>query len=143
MKAISIKQPFAGLIATGQKTIETRTWSTHYLGPLLICAGAKSHDLFEFYDVESGILGLNNHSAKSRFLIDKKIVWTYGQALCVVDLVGVQEFRKNPIMEAAACCDWYPGAFAWKLENPRLIEPFDVKGKLRLFEVDESLIKYL
>jgi len=143
MKAISIKQPFAGLIATGQKTLETRTWSTDYRGPLLICAGAKSHDLFEFYDFESCILGLKNHSAKSRFLIDKKIAWTYGQALCVVDLVGVRSFKKGKAMEDDACVDWYPGSFAWELENPRLIEPFDVKGKLRLFDVDENLIKYL
>jgi hypothetical protein len=33
--------------------------------------------------------------------------------------------------------------FAWELENPRMIERFEVKGKLRLFEVDDSLIKFL
>ena len=143
MKAISIKQPFAGLIATGQKTLETRTWSTDYRGPLLICAGAKSHDLFECYEVETGTLLLLNDSARSAFSIDKKIAWTFGQALCVVDLVGVRSFKKGNAMENDACVDWYQGAFAWELENPRLIEPFDVKGKLRLFEVDESLIKYL
>lgn len=143
MKAISIKQPFAGLIATGQKRLETRTWSTDYRGPLLICAGATSHYLFEFYDVEWGILGLKNYSAKSMFELDKKIAWTYGQALCVVDLVGVKEFKKSRAMEDDACVDWYPGAFAWELENPRLIEPFDVKGQLRLFDVNENLIKYL
>lgn len=36
MKAISLKQPWANFIASGQKTIETRTWSTLYRGPLLI-----------------------------------------------------------------------------------------------------------
>ncbi len=36
MKALSIKQPWANLIASGEKTIETRTWSTDYRGPLLI-----------------------------------------------------------------------------------------------------------
>lgn len=36
MKAISIRQPWANLIAQGKKTIETRTWSTPYRGPLLI-----------------------------------------------------------------------------------------------------------
>ncbi len=36
MKAISLKQPWANLVASGQKTIETRTWSTTYRGPLLI-----------------------------------------------------------------------------------------------------------
>lgn len=36
MKAISIKQPWANMIAAGEKTIETRTWSTDYRGEILI-----------------------------------------------------------------------------------------------------------
>lgn len=36
MKALSIKQPWANLIASGEKTIETRLWPTDYRGPLLI-----------------------------------------------------------------------------------------------------------
>lgn len=40
MKALSVKQPWASLIASGEKTIETRVWATKYRGPLLICASA-------------------------------------------------------------------------------------------------------
>lgn len=36
MKALSVKQPWANLIACGSKTIETRTWATNYRGLLLI-----------------------------------------------------------------------------------------------------------
>jgi hypothetical protein len=36
MKALSVRQPWANLIASGAKTIETRTWPTSYRGPLLI-----------------------------------------------------------------------------------------------------------
>ncbi|MDX2201038.1 MAG: ASCH domain-containing protein [Phycisphaerae bacterium] len=36
MKAISVKQPWANMIACGAKTIETRTWGTSYRGQLLI-----------------------------------------------------------------------------------------------------------
>ncbi len=36
VKALSVKQPWANLIASGQKTIETRLWSTEHRGPLLI-----------------------------------------------------------------------------------------------------------
>ncbi|HEY1173173.1 MAG TPA: ASCH domain-containing protein [Verrucomicrobiae bacterium] len=36
MKAISIKQPWANLIASGEKTIETRVWSTSYRGEVLL-----------------------------------------------------------------------------------------------------------
>lgn len=36
LKALSIKQPWANMIASGEKTIETRRWPTDYRGPLLI-----------------------------------------------------------------------------------------------------------
>ena len=36
MKALSIKQPWANLIVSGQKTIETRVWATNYRGRILI-----------------------------------------------------------------------------------------------------------
>ena len=36
MKAISLKQPWANYIASGEKTIETRKWSTKHRGKLLI-----------------------------------------------------------------------------------------------------------
>lgn len=36
MKALSVKQPWANLIASGQKTIETRLWATDFRGELLI-----------------------------------------------------------------------------------------------------------
>lgn len=36
MKAISIKQPWANLIVSGQKTIETREWFTPYRGQILL-----------------------------------------------------------------------------------------------------------
>ena len=36
MKALSVRQPWAALIAAGRKTIETRTWTTRYRGDLLI-----------------------------------------------------------------------------------------------------------
>ena len=38
MKALSIKEPYASLINGLKKTIETRTWNTHYRGWLLLCA---------------------------------------------------------------------------------------------------------
>jgi len=41
MKAVSIKEPWASLILSGKKTIETRTWSTKYRGDLLLCASKK------------------------------------------------------------------------------------------------------
>ena len=38
MKCLSLKQPYAELLATGRKTIEIRKWNTNYRGPFLIHA---------------------------------------------------------------------------------------------------------
>jgi len=45
MKALTISQPYASLIASGEKWIENRTWPTNYRGPLLIHAGKGSQYL--------------------------------------------------------------------------------------------------
>lgn len=37
LKALCLRQPWANLITTGRKTIETRKWSTTYRGDILIC----------------------------------------------------------------------------------------------------------
>ena len=41
MKALSIRQPWANLIAAGDKTIEVRPWPTKYRGPLLIVSAKR------------------------------------------------------------------------------------------------------
>ena len=56
MKAITIKQPYASLIAAGIKTYEFRTWKTKYRGELLIHAGKsvdkKAVEKFKKYNLE-------------------------------------------------------------------------------------------
>lgn len=39
MKALTISQPYASLIASGEKWVENRLWGTHHRGPLAIHAG--------------------------------------------------------------------------------------------------------
>lgn len=41
MKALTLWQPWATLVALGVKTIETRSWSTSYRGPLAIHAATR------------------------------------------------------------------------------------------------------
>lgn len=36
VRALSLKQPYANLVASGKKTIETRVWGTDYRGDILI-----------------------------------------------------------------------------------------------------------
>jgi hypothetical protein len=44
LKALSVKQPWANMIASGEKTIETRRWPTDYRGLLLIVS-SKTPDI--------------------------------------------------------------------------------------------------
>ena len=73
MKALSVKQPWASMIASGVKTIETRTWYTEYRGPLLICSSKQP--------TGQG---------------------PTGKALCVVDLVDCRRMRSGD-QAAAGC----------------------------------------
>lgn len=113
MKAISIRNPYAHFIMCGEKTIECRTWQTNYRGDLLICSSANP---------------------KIKNTIN-------GHALCIVTLESVEPFTKEHL--DVACMGDTPEekSFAWQFTNMRLIKPFPVKGKLNLFEVDDSLIE--
>jgi hypothetical protein len=53
MKCISLKQPYAELLASGKKTIETRVWSTKFRGSFLIHA-SKTVDVeaCKYYELE-------------------------------------------------------------------------------------------
>jgi hypothetical protein len=104
MKALSVKQPWASLIAQGKKTIETRSWPTDYRGELLIVS--------------------------SRF----PAIEPAGCAVAVVNLVDCRPMTRAD--EAAACCEIYPGAWAWVLEEVRAVKPWPVRGQLRIFEVE-------
>jgi len=41
LKALCLRQPWANLIITGQKTIETRKWQTNYRGDILLCTSKR------------------------------------------------------------------------------------------------------
>ena len=43
MKCLSLKQPYAYLLASGEKTIEIRRWNTRYRGEFLIHASKTSN----------------------------------------------------------------------------------------------------
>jgi hypothetical protein len=51
-KALAVKQPWASLIASEHRTIEVRTWSTKYRGPLIIIASKlPNREFARSYDV--------------------------------------------------------------------------------------------
>lgn len=103
MKALSVKQPWANLIASGRKTIETRLWSTAYRGELLIVSSKTPR-------------------------IDPA-----GCALAICTLVDCRPMTTED--QEAACCERYPGAFAWVLRDLRRVDSWPVKGRLGLYDV--------
>lgn len=123
MKALSVMQPWAFLIAAGQKTIELRTWQTDHRGDLLICASRTEQDVY----VQSG---------------DDCRKMPVGVMQAVVSL---DQCRPATADDAdAACADDIPnGMFAWVMSNPRHPTHAKVSGRLRLFDVPDSAIAYM
>lgn len=113
MKALSVRQPWSGLIVAGIKPIENRTWSTRYRGRLLICSAAAHDDSPEA-----------QHAAR----LLPADVSAAGVALGVVTLVDVVRDHPSP---------WAtPGCWHWVLADPLpLVDPRPVRGQLGLFEV--------
>lgn len=112
MKALSIDSDYAVLIATGEKTIECRTWSTDYRGELLICS--------------------------NRLVVPGTFP---RHAIAICNLKNVREFQKADI-DAACMekGDFQKGLYAWELEMSCFVIPFKVRGMPGLFDVDDSLI---
>ena len=105
LKALSVRQPFANLIADGSKTIEVRTRGTTHRGPLLICSTKRP-------DVPPPA----------------------GCAVAVVNLVDSRPMTLAD-ERAAKSKRPPGGATAWVLTLIDRIEPQPVKGQLGFFEV--------
>lgn len=121
MKAISIKQPWASLAASGRKPVECRSWSTKHRGPLLICASKGDFELNG-----EGLLAPG------------------GVALAVVDLMDIRPMTKKDLEAAFLPDDWHKDALknlAWHIKPLYKIETFPVQGRLNLFDVDDARIK--
>ena len=53
MKALTLKQPWASLVANGDKKFEFRKWKTNYRGPVLIHAGCGfEKDSINKFDID-------------------------------------------------------------------------------------------
>lgn len=119
MKALSVTQPWAHLILEGRKTIETRMWDTAFRGDLLVCATRE----------KSGIV---RNTAEEFGIPFASLV--FGHALCVVEVHRVRPMTR--LDEAEALCEREQGRYSWLLRNVRRVDPFPVKGRLGLFDVD-------
>lgn len=119
-RALSIRNPWAALIMSGNKLVENRTWSTPVRGTIIVHAGAKSAG--PEADVLAEEFGL-------------KPPYPAGY-LGRVDLVDV-----HPEAGARCCGIWAQSSedtgqpvFHWRLDNPRpFTTPIPGPGRLQLY----------
>jgi hypothetical protein len=145
MKVLTLIQPWATLIALGEKKIETRSWRTSYRGPMLIHAGKKvDKEACEEYFIKEE-LQLHGY-------IDKNL--PTGLIIAKCNLVNCLKIE-NPVYESGIFKpklsngdtvmihneyyfgDYTPGRYAWILENIELLkQPIPAKGQLSLWNYE-------
>ena len=127
MKVITIKQPFASLIAEGIKEYEFRTWKTKYRGEILIHAGKsinkEAMKKFEKYNLDypTGCI-----IAKANLTDCIKIDKESREMLK----------EKSPLVYSRVIKDIEWDGYGFKIENVEKIEPISLNGKLSLWDYD-------
>lgn len=124
MKVLSIKEPWASLIMNGTKKIETRSWKTKYRGEIYIHASLSKAKITkpEVYEL------IKDMNFKCGYIICK----------CnLVDCIYMTDEYVNDMKinhyEEYICGHYEVGRYAWIVEDVRVIEPIEAKGKLGLW----------
>ena len=128
MKVITIKQPFATLIAEGYKEYEFRTWKTSYRGELYIHAG----------------LGIDKEAMKRFEYLHLDYPQGVILAKCkIIDCVEIDEKMKKLLKEKDEIV--YRGAiqskkneYGFQLTEVEKIKEIPAKGKLSIWEYKEK-----
>ncbi len=158
MKAISLWQPWASAVALGSKRIETRSWRTHYEGPLLIHAAKRRNigELIHFsccHSWQGALAELLPIGCDARWY-DRL---AFGAIVGVVDLIicrPTHDLRVGEIKEPRhppeyrhykwteeLLGDYGPNRWAWILDAALYLKhPIPFKGKQGLFDVPDSLL---
>ena len=125
MKALTIHQPYAELIAKGEKFVENRAWKTNYRGPLAIHAG-KSREWFK------------NGDQPDNYLFGAVIA--VGNLVACLPLKGMQEMSpKQRIWEAQLTIgdilqhSHTQGPYCWIIKSVSRIEPIFINGNQGLW----------
>lgn len=129
MKVITIKQPFATLIAEGLKEYEFRTWKTKYRGEILIHAGKsvdkKAMQKFKCYNFEYPIGCI---IAKAKIT---DCVYIDSDMRKMLD-------DKNSLVYSGVTKDIDWRGYGFKLEDVKKVKPIEINGKLSLWDYDGS-----
>lgn len=117
-KALSVKQPYAGYIADGEKTIEVRSKKTSYRGKLLICASKDGKPLEDApgYGCTLAFVDLYDCKPLSELTDDD---WKLTK---IPDNV-VENLKKSN------------KGYGWFMKNARRVIEFPVKGQLGIFNL--------
>lgn len=113
-RILTVRQPWASLIASGTKRVEVRSWRTNYRGPIVILAG-RGRDR----ECELGV------------------EYPSGVTLCVVELLDCVPLAAEH-RDASAIGDRFDGAvaegryYAWVLSAPTPVERVEMRGTLGL-----------
>lgn len=152
MKAISLTQPWADLIALGAKRIETRSWSTHFRGRLAIHASAGLSPV-------GGKSGLREQCRVPAFAHalrmlpaerEKDVTLVLGGIVAVATLVDVRRIDMNLRAKVLAQVttpneiefgNYETGRFAWFLDGVSpLPNSIPCKGALGLWTVPADVL---
>jgi hypothetical protein len=144
LRALSLIQPYATLIALGYKCNETRSFSTKHRGPLLIHASIGKPREFRQICEEDPII--RSILAKHELTFD---TLPRGVILCSCELLEVSliEHDGNDLPfpfrtldpdslsdTERACGNYEPGRFAWRLGDVQVLpETLPAKGSLGLW----------
>jgi hypothetical protein len=150
MKALSLTQPWASLVAIGAKQIETRSWRTEHRGRIAIHA-AKG-----FPCSCRALCGqppfVDHLQQDARFMFDGgmlvyKAGLPLGAIVAIAYIVGCRathEVSGHLSDEEEMFGDYGPDRWAWLLSDVRrLPEPIPCKGALGLWTVPEDIAQYL
>lgn len=136
MRALTLHQPYASLIAIGAKRIETRSWATAYRGPIAIHAGKSRASLDRCQDpLVRGILteaGLNPDD------LPMSVVLCTATLVSCTDSETISEVlrRKGPAGDLELSLGNYePQRFGWLLRDVEHFNPpVPAKGAQGLWE---------
>jgi len=148
MKAITLWEPYARLVAGGVKLVETRSWGTPYRGPLAIHA-ARKWDAEVAADIERvredlkkcwALTALGLRKDQKRVLYDLPWEKGLGCILAVVELVDCRPMLEAPDTVEGLFGSFGPGRWGWKLEHVRpLAEPVPCKGQRMLWPLPQKI----
>lgn len=139
-KALTVKNPWAWLIAQGIKDIENRTWRTNFRGRVLIHAAAGLTKGF-YSDFLPKKYWENLNQSETSILIQKSSA-TASQILCSVEIMDCVINHPSIWAEKGTTEDGKQ-IYNWVLANPRPEPQFEglkIKGALSFWDFTQDRI---